>query len=80
MTGAWTHRTVLLNEAITALQINADEHYIDATFGRGGHSRLILSQLSPKGHLTAFDKDLEAVADAATIADSRFSIRHEVSH
>ena len=73
----WTHRTVLLNEAVAALRILPDGHYIDATFGRGGHSRLILSQLSGKGALTAFDKDLEAVAEAATIADPRFSIRHE---
>jgi len=75
--GTWTHRTVLLNEAITALQVNPDGHYIDATFGRGGHSRLLLSQLSPIGRLTAFDKDLDAIADAQTIDDPRFSIRHQ---
>ncbi|MEY3460509.1 MAG: hypothetical protein RLZZ03_162 [Pseudomonadota bacterium] len=73
----WTHRTVLLNEAVEALQINPDGHYIDATFGRGGHSRLILSMLSPQGRLTAFDKDLDAIAEAATIQDTRFAIRHE---
>ena len=73
----WTHRTVLLNEAVAALRILPDEHYIDATFGRGGHSRLILSQLSAQGSLTAFDKDPEAVLAAATITDPRFSIRHE---
>ena len=73
----WTHRTVLLNEAIAALHISPDGHYIDATFGRGGHSRLILSQLSEQGTLTAFDKDMEAVAEARTISDSRFAIRHE---
>jgi 16S rRNA (cytosine1402-N4)-methyltransferase len=66
-----------LNEAIEALQINPDGHYIDATFGRGGHSRLLLSQLSPLGRLTAFDKDTEAIAEAQTIADARFSIRHQ---
>jgi 16S rRNA (cytosine1402-N4)-methyltransferase len=66
-----------LNEAIKALQINPDGHYIDATFGRGGHSRLLLSQLSPLGRLTAFDKDTEAIAEAQTIADARFSIRHQ---
>jgi 16S rRNA (cytosine1402-N4)-methyltransferase len=75
--GIWTHRTVLLNEAIEALQINPDGHYIDATFGRGGHSRLLLSQLSPQGRLTAFDKDPEAIAEAQSIADARFSIRHQ---
>ena len=73
----WTHRTVLLNEAVTALRILQGSHYIDATFGRGGHSRLILSQLSSQGSLTAFDKDLEAITEAASITDPRFSIRHE---
>ena len=73
----WTHRTVLLNEAVEALHIKPDGHYIDATFGRGGHSRLILSRLSADGRLTAFDKDVEAIAEAQTIADPRFSIRHE---
>ena len=77
VTAIWTHRTVLLNEAVEALQINPDEYYIDATFGRGGHSRLILSQLSPRGSLLAFDKDLEAIAEASGISDPRFSIRHE---
>ncbi len=77
MQDTWTHRTVLLNEAVDALQLNPDGHYIDATFGRGGHSRLILSKLSPQGRLTAFDKDLDAIAEAATINDPRFSIRHE---
>ena len=72
-----THRTVLLDEAIDALQIQPDGHYIDATFGRGGHSRLLLSCLSERGRLTAFDKDPEAVAEAQTIKDLRFSIRHE---
>ena len=67
----------MLNEAIAALLINPDGHYIDATFGRGGHSRLLLSQLSAQGRLTAFDKDPEAVAEAASIVDPRFSIRHE---
>ena len=67
----------MLNEAIEALQLNPDGRYIDATFGRGGHSRLLLSQLSPLGRLTAFDKDPEAIAEAQSIADARFSIRHQ---
>jgi 16S rRNA (cytosine1402-N4)-methyltransferase len=66
-----------LNEAVDALQINPDGHYIDATFGRGGHARLILSKLSSQGRLTAFDKDLDAIAEATTINDPRFGIRHE---
>ena len=73
----WTHRTVLLNEAVAALQVSPSGHYIDATYGRGGHSRLILSKLSTHGRLTAFDKDPEAIAEAATLIDPRFSIRHE---
>ena len=77
MKGTWTHRTVLLNEAIKALQINPDGHYIDATFGRGGHSRLLLSQLSSLGRLTAFDKDLDAIAEAQSIIDPRFFILHQ---
>ena len=73
----WTHRTVLLNEAVEALRILPDGHYIDATFGRGGHSRLILSQLSAAGSLLAFDKDPEAIAEASALVDGRFSIRHD---
>ena len=73
----WIHRTVLLKEAIAALQVDPDGHYIDATFGRGGHSRVLLTLLSALGRLTAFDKDTEAVAEARTIFDPRFSIRHE---
>ncbi|MBC7548455.1 MAG: 16S rRNA (cytosine(1402)-N(4))-methyltransferase RsmH [Polaromonas sp.] len=72
-----THRTVLLDEAIDALHVQPDGLYIDATFGRGGHSRLLLSRLSEQGRLTAFDKDLEAIAEAQTIQDPRFFIRHE---
>ena len=81
----WNHATVLLNEAVDALFNNvtdpsapeADGTYVDATFGRGGHSRLILSRLSPVGRLIAFDRDPEAVVQAHAIADARFSIRHE---
>ena len=81
----WTHATVLLNEAVDALFNNAtdpsapeaDGTYVDATFGRGGHSRLILSRLSPLGRLIAYDRDPDAVAQANSIADERFSIRHE---
>jgi len=73
------HHTVLLNEAVDALAIRPDGHYVDATFGRGGHSRLILQHLSAQGRLTAFDKDPQAVAAAQALAaqDPRFTIRHE---
>jgi 16S rRNA (cytosine1402-N4)-methyltransferase len=73
----WQHTTVLLNEAVAALLTKPDATYVDATFGRGGHSRLILSKLSPAGRLIAFDKDPDAIAEAGRIADPRFSIRHE---
>jgi 16S rRNA (cytosine1402-N4)-methyltransferase len=76
----WTHTTVLLGEAVNALlggEAASGGTYVDATFGRGGHSRLILSRLAPHAQLIAFDKDLEAVAEAASIADPRFSIRHQ---
>ncbi|WP_300717072.1 16S rRNA (cytosine(1402)-N(4))-methyltransferase RsmH [Hydrogenophaga sp.] len=77
--GAWIHHTVLLNEAVQALAINPDGHYVDATFGRGGHSRLILEQLSRQGRLTVFDKDPQAVQVAQALAanDARITIRHE---
>jgi len=76
---ALIHHTVLLEEAVQALAIDPDGHYVDATFGRGGHSRHILAQLSPRGRLTAFDKDPQAVAAAQELAasDGRFSIRHQ---
>jgi 16S rRNA (cytosine1402-N4)-methyltransferase len=78
---AWQHTTVLLNEAVDALLAHASSKpaptYVDATFGRGGHSRLILERLAPGARLVAFDKDPEAIAAAARIADPRFSIRHE---
>jgi 16S rRNA (cytosine1402-N4)-methyltransferase len=77
----WNHTTVLLNEAVAALSADAftkpDQTFVDATFGRGGHSRLILSQLDPSSRLIAFDKDPEAVAVANAIEDTRFSIRHQ---
>jgi 16S rRNA (cytosine1402-N4)-methyltransferase len=73
----WQHTTVLLNEAVDALVTKPDGIYVDATFGRGGHSRLILSQLSPVGRLIAFDKDPEAVSVGNAIEDQRFEIRHE---
>lgn len=74
-----THCTVLLNEAVDALAVQPDGSYIDATFGRGGHSGLILSRLSSAGRLCAFDKDPQAVAQAEQLAaaDARFAIRHE---
>jgi 16S rRNA (cytosine1402-N4)-methyltransferase len=76
---SYTHCTVLLNEAVEALHVQPDGHYIDATFGRGGHARLILARLGPGGRLTVFDKDPQAVAVAEALAatDARVSVRHQ---
>ncbi|PUA16401.1 16S rRNA (cytosine(1402)-N(4))-methyltransferase RsmH [Glaciimonas sp. PCH181] len=74
------HRTVLLDEAVDALNIigeRADGIYVDGTFGRGGHSRKILASLGPRGRLIAFDKDPQAIATANTIVDPRFEIVHD---
>jgi len=73
----WQHTTVLLSEAVDALDLQPDGTYVDATFGRGGHTRLMLSKLSNKGRVIAFDKDPEAIAVAQQIQDPRLSIRHE---
>ena len=70
------HITVLLNEAVEGLAIKENGIYIDGTFGRGGHSRLILSKLGEQGRLIATDRDPRAIAQANTIEDSRFEIHH----
>ncbi|WP_283938833.1 16S rRNA (cytosine(1402)-N(4))-methyltransferase [Actinobacillus pleuropneumoniae] len=70
------HITVLLHEAVDGLAIKPNGIYIDGTFGRGGHSRLILSKLSEQGRLIATDRDPRAIAEANTIDDTRFQIEH----
>ena len=70
------HETVLLHEAIEALQIKPDGVYVDGTFGRGGHSQLILQKLGAMGRLIALDKDPAAVAAAQVITDPRFVMVH----
>jgi len=69
------HRTVLLAEAVGALNVRQQGVYVDATFGRGGHSRAILAQLGPQGRLIALDRDPQAVA-AGDWSDARFSLVH----
>ena len=69
MADTFSHETVLLHEAIDGLAIKPNGIYIDATFGRGGHSRLILSKLGPEGRLIAIDRDPQAIAEAQTITD-----------
>jgi 16S rRNA (cytosine1402-N4)-methyltransferase len=79
-----THRPVLLAEAVTALlespllQIESPEKsiLIDGTFGRGGHTRALLGAIRSDTQLIAFDKDVQAIAEAKKIRDSRFRIVH----
>ena len=72
------HQAVLLQEAVEALVVNRDGCYIDGTFGRGGHSQMILDSLSNKGRLIGVDKDPQAVLEAKArfAGDSRFEIVH----
>jgi 16S rRNA (cytosine1402-N4)-methyltransferase len=76
MNSGFTHITVLLEEAVEALAVRADGCYLDGTFGRGGHSRLILQHLGPDGRLLGFDKDPQAIATGQALAaeDGRFVI------
>ena len=68
------HVPVLLLPSIDNLVLDPDGFYADATFGGGGHSREILSRLSPKGHLMAFDRDADALTQAPD--DPRFILIH----
>lgn len=70
------HRTVLLREAVEALAIKSDGIYVDATFGRGGHSREILARLGPQGRLIALDRDPTAIAAGRALDDERFVLQH----
>jgi 16S rRNA (cytosine1402-N4)-methyltransferase len=67
------HEPVLAREAIEALAVRPDGIYVDGTFGRGGHSRLILERLGPAGRLIALDRDPQAAEAARAIGDARFS-------
>ncbi len=71
-----SHTTVMLEPAVEALAIQPEQTYVDGTFGRGGHSRLILQRLSTQGRLWVFDKDPEAIAVARSLGDNRLSIHH----
>jgi 16S rRNA (cytosine1402-N4)-methyltransferase len=68
------HVPVLAQEAVAALAIRAEGVYVDATFGRGGHSRLILAQLGANGRLIALDRDPAAIAAGATLRDPRLTL------
>jgi 16S rRNA (cytosine1402-N4)-methyltransferase len=78
MPQAFSHTTVLLEEAVTSLVADPDGFYVDGTFGRGGHSTRILEQLSDRGRLMAIDKDPTAIAYANEqfANEPRFEIRH----
>jgi 16S rRNA (cytosine1402-N4)-methyltransferase len=79
-TDSFQHQTVLLDEAVDGVFTRADGIYVDGTFGRGGHSRLLLGRLAPGGRLVAIDRDPDAIAAAASgatrVDDPRFSIHH----
>ncbi|MDT8896357.1 16S rRNA (cytosine(1402)-N(4))-methyltransferase RsmH [Halomonas sp. I1] len=68
------HASVLLDGAVETLVHDPSGHYLDGTFGRGGHSRAILERLSPQGRLLAIDRDPQAIQEAAGIEDARFAI------
>jgi len=70
------HISVLLEGAVDALNIRPDGIYVDATFGRGGHSREILARLGAAGRLIALDRDPQAVAAAAGMQDARLNMVH----
>ncbi|MDR2789229.1 MAG: 16S rRNA (cytosine(1402)-N(4))-methyltransferase RsmH [Candidatus Accumulibacter sp.] len=70
------HRAVLLREAVEALAVAPSGIYVDATFGRGGHSRAILDLLGRDGRLLALDRDPQAIAEARRIEDRRFMALH----
>ncbi len=73
---AGEHHSVLVQPAVDALLTDRDGTYVDATFGRGGHSRLILERLSRNGRLVALDRDPTATEAARSIADPRFHVEH----
>ncbi len=70
------HVSVLLDEAVAALNLRGDGVYVDATFGRGGHSRAILAKLGPNGRLIALDRDPAAVGVGNAMNDARFRMIH----
>jgi 16S rRNA (cytosine1402-N4)-methyltransferase len=71
-----THVSVLLAESVAALAIQPHGIYVDATFGRGGHSRAILAALGPAGRLIALDRDPAAIASGAALVDPRLTLVH----
>ena len=79
-TAQFSHTTVLLHETVEGVLNDPNGCYVDGTFGRGGHSRLLLSKLGEQGRLIGIDRDLEAIAAASSgttaVTDARFRILH----
>lgn len=75
MTAEPLHRPVLVDEVVDALAVRPDGAYVDATFGRGGHTRAVLDRLGDDGRVLALDRDPEAVAAADAIRDKRITAR-----
>ena len=71
-----SHTAVLLEQAVDSLNVRGDGFYVDCTFGRGGHSRLILARLGQAGRLIALDRDPQAVAAGGEMGDRHFRILH----
>lgn len=74
----YTHRPVMLDEVVEALNIEPAGLYVDATFGRGGHARAIVEKLGSQGRLLALDRDPHAIAEARRLAagDARVAVAH----
>jgi 16S rRNA (cytosine1402-N4)-methyltransferase len=77
---AFAHETVLLQEAVDAVFTRANGRYVDATYGRGGHSRALLAKLDGEGSLYAFDKDPQAIAHANAHAGAQVDTRFQIFH
>ncbi|MCR3755476.1 MAG: 16S rRNA m(4)C1402 methyltransferase [Sodalis sp. Psp] len=78
MSENYIHTAVLLDEAVKSLNLRPDGVYLDGTFGRGGHSRSILSQLNKQGRLFAIDRDPTAIEEARVIDNPCFTIVHRL--
>ena len=76
--GETAHAPVMVEEVVEALAVDRDGFYVDATFGRGGHARRLLAELSPRARLLAIDRDADAYASARRLAraDARVQARH----
>ena len=74
MSSDHTHDTVLREEAVACLNVKPCGVYVDCTFGRGGHSRVLLARLGPRGRVVALDRDPQAIEAGATLGDPRLTL------